>query len=95
MVKNLALSAIISVHIPSEEIIEKIYDLGTVHFSDAKEDLKKIGTRIFVDGKLIGYFRDGLKLVESLNYVEMQRFILTLEYLYINLKSRELQREFM
>jgi DNA-directed RNA polymerase subunit B len=66
LVKNLALSGIISVHIPSEEIIEKLYDLGTVHFFDAKEDLKKDGTRIFVDGRLIGYFKDGGQLAESL-----------------------------
>ncbi|MFB5617752.1 MAG: DNA-directed RNA polymerase subunit B, partial [Nitrosopumilus sp.] len=66
LVKNLALSGIISVNIPSEEIVEKLYDLGTVHFFDAKEDLKKDGTRIFVDGRLIGYFKDGEQLAESL-----------------------------
>jgi DNA-directed RNA polymerase subunit B len=66
LVKNLALSGIISVNIPSEEIVEKLYDLGTVHFFDAKDDLKKDGTRIFVDGRLIGYFKDGDQLAESL-----------------------------
>ena len=49
-----------------EEIVEKLYDLGTVHFSDAKEDVKADGTRIFVDGRLIGYYKDGEKLAESL-----------------------------
>jgi len=66
LVKNIALSGIISVNIPSEEIVEKLYDLGTVHFFDAKNDLKKDGTRIFVDGRLIGYFKDGEQLAESL-----------------------------
>jgi len=66
LVKNIALSGIISVNIPSEEIVEKLYDLGTVHFFDAKDDLKKDGTRIFVDGRLIGYFKDGDQLAESL-----------------------------
>jgi len=66
LVKNLALSGIISVSIPSEEIVEKLYDLGTIHFFDAKNDLKKDGTRIFVDGRLIGYFKDGEQLAESL-----------------------------
>jgi DNA-directed RNA polymerase subunit B len=66
LVKNLALSGIISVNVPSEEIVEKLYDLGTVHFFDAKDDLKKDGTRIFVDGRLIGYYKDGLELAESL-----------------------------
>ena len=66
LVKNIALSGIISVNIPSEEIVEKLYDLGTVHFFDAKDDLKEDGTRIFVDGRLIGYFKDGEQLAESL-----------------------------
>ena len=66
LVKNLALSGIISVNVPSEEIVEKLYDLGTVHFFDAKDDLKQDGTRIFVDGRLIGYYKDGLELAESL-----------------------------
>ena len=66
LVKNLALSGIISVNVPSEEIVEKLYDLGTVHFFDAKEDLKKDGTRIFVDGRLIGYYKDGGELAQSL-----------------------------
>jgi len=66
LVKNLALSGIISVNVPNEEIVEKLYDLGTVHFFDAKEDLKKDGTRIFVDGRLIGYYKDGGELAESL-----------------------------
>jgi DNA-directed RNA polymerase subunit B len=66
LVKNLALSAIISVNVPSEDIIEKLYDLGATYVSDAKDELKKEGTRVFVDGRLIGYFKDGQKLVDSL-----------------------------
>ncbi|PIW35501.1 MAG: DNA-directed RNA polymerase subunit B, partial [Nitrosopumilales archaeon CG15_BIG_FIL_POST_REV_8_21_14_020_33_23] len=62
LVKNLALSGIISVNVPSEEIVEKLYDLGTIHFFDAKEDVKKDGARIFVDGRLIGYYKDGAQL---------------------------------
>ncbi len=65
LVKNLALSAIISVGTPSEEIIEKLYELGTVHFDEAG-DLRRDGTRVFVDGKLIGYYRDGAELAASL-----------------------------
>ena len=65
LVKNLALSAVISVNVSSAEIVEKLYDSGTIHFSEAKEDLKKDGTRVFVDGRLIGYHKDGEKLAES------------------------------
>jgi len=66
LVKNLALSAIISVSVPSEEIVEKLYELGTDYFTDVKDPVKKAGTRIFVDGKLIGYHKDGEKLASSL-----------------------------
>jgi len=66
LVKNLALSAIISVSVSSEEIIEKMYEFGTAHFSEVKDSVKKDGARIFVDGKLIGYHKDGEKLANSL-----------------------------
>jgi len=66
LVKNLALSAIISVSVPSEEIVEKLYEIGTEYFTDVKDSVKKDGTRIFVDGKLIGYHKDGQKLASSL-----------------------------
>jgi len=66
LVKNLALSAIISVSVSSEEVVEKLYEFGTAHFSDVKDSVKKDGARIFVDGKLIGYHKDGEKLSSSL-----------------------------
>jgi len=66
LVKNLALSAIISVRVPSEEIIEKLYDMGTATFSEATAPLKLDGTRVFVDGRLIGYIKDGDKLADDL-----------------------------
>ena len=66
LVKNLALSGIISVNTASEEIVEKLYDLGIIHFFEANEDLKRDGARVFVDGRLIGYYKDGRELAESL-----------------------------
>jgi len=66
LVKNLALSAIISVSVSSEEVVEKLYEIGTEHFTDVKDSVKKGGTRVFVDGKLIGYHKDGEKLAGSL-----------------------------
>ena len=66
LVKNLALSAIISVSVPSQVIVEKLYELGTQHFTDVSDDIKRDGTRVFVDGKLLGYFKDGNKLAETL-----------------------------
>ncbi|MFZ0264281.1 MAG: hypothetical protein WAL42_04280, partial [Nitrososphaeraceae archaeon] len=55
LVKNLALSAIISVSVPSAEIIEKLYELGAQHVDEANENIRRKGARVFVDGKLIGY----------------------------------------
>ena len=66
LVKNLALSAIISVSVPSEEIVEKMYDLGAVPASEADEQAKTNGARIFIDGRFAGYYSDGAQLVESL-----------------------------
>jgi len=66
LVKNLALSAIISVSVSSEEVVEKLYEIGTSHFSEVKDSVKKDGTRIFVDGKLIGFHKDGEKLADNL-----------------------------
>jgi len=66
LVKNLALSAIISVSVTSEEVVEKLFEFGTAHFSEVKDSVKKDGARIFVDGKLIGYHKDGEKLANSL-----------------------------
>jgi len=66
LVKNLALSAIISVNVPNEEITEKLFDLGVSDLVNANNLMKKDGTRIFVDGKLIGFHKDGEKLVQEL-----------------------------
>jgi DNA-directed RNA polymerase subunit B len=66
LVKNLALSAIISVSVPQAEIIEKLYELGVQHVDEANENLRRKGARVFVDGKLIGYADDGQKTSETL-----------------------------
>ncbi|MDQ3840199.1 MAG: DNA-directed RNA polymerase subunit B [Thermoproteota archaeon] len=66
LVKNLALSAIISVSVPSAEIIEKLYELGVQHVDEANEDIRRKGARVFVDGKLIGYAENGRITADTL-----------------------------
>ena len=66
LVKNLALSAVISVSVPTAEVIEKLYELGVMHVTEAKDPLKENGARVFVDGRLIGYAEDGDELAETL-----------------------------
>ncbi len=66
LVKNLALSAIISISVPTAEVVEKLYELGVVHVTDAKDKLKEDGSKVFVDGRLIGYVDSGQELAETL-----------------------------
>jgi len=66
LVKNLALSAIISTSVDSSDIRQKLDDLGVADFLDVNDSVKKTGARIFLDGKFIGYFSDGEELVSSL-----------------------------
>ena len=66
LVKNLALSAIISVSVSSADIIEKLYELGAQHVDEANENIRRKGARVFVDGKLIGYVEDGQNTADTL-----------------------------
>ncbi len=66
LVKNLALSAIISVSVSSAEIVEKLFELGVEHVDEANDNLKRIGARVFVDGQLVGYVEDGGHLASTL-----------------------------
>jgi DNA-directed RNA polymerase subunit B len=65
LVKNLALSAIISVKVDNAEIVEKLHEIGLVDLSDNK-GIKSDSARVFLDGKLIGYSDNGHDLVNSL-----------------------------
>ncbi len=66
LVKNLALSAVISVSVSSAEIVEKLYEFGVEQVDEANEKLRNTGARIFVDGRLIGYAEDGRRLSNAL-----------------------------
>ena len=66
LVKNLALSAIISTSVDSSDIRQKLDDLGVEDFLDVSNSVKKTGSRVFLDGKFIGYFPDGEELISSL-----------------------------
>ena len=66
LVKNLALSAIISQNVPSEDVVETLYNSGVADFISANNEIKKDGTRIFVDGILIGFHKNGQELTRIL-----------------------------
>ncbi len=66
LVKNLALSAVISVSVSAAELVEKLFELGVHHVDEATADIKRGGTRVFVDGRLVGYSEDGSYLTNTL-----------------------------
>ncbi|MDH2901038.1 MAG: DNA-directed RNA polymerase subunit B [archaeon] len=65
LVKNLALSALISVSVPSAQVVAKLYDLGVKPFKEADEKLKLDGCRVFVEGRFVGFVKDGDALARS------------------------------
>ncbi len=66
LVKNLALSAVVSVTVPSAEVIEMLYEHGVVYHQDANDEIKSNGSKVFVDGRLVGFVKDGESLVSRL-----------------------------
>lgn len=62
LVKNLALSAIISVTSSSYDVVNKPFSLGVVRYSEADEQLMVKGAKVFVDGRLIGFVDDAQRL---------------------------------
>ena len=65
LVKNLALSAIISVSVPSQEVEEKLWELGAKQVRDSEQQLQVEGCRIFMDGRFLGYVDDGDRLAKA------------------------------
>ncbi|MEM2412776.1 MAG: DNA-directed RNA polymerase subunit B'', partial [Candidatus Bathyarchaeia archaeon] len=55
LVKNLALSACISVGVNPEKIKQILFSMGVAPVYEANETLKRYGAKVFVDGTLIGY----------------------------------------
>jgi len=55
LVKNLALSACISVGVNPEKIRQMLYSMGVMPAYEANENLKLSGAKVFVDGNIIGY----------------------------------------
>jgi len=55
LVKNLALSACISVGVNPEKIKQTLFSMGVVPVYESNEALKLSGAKVFVDGNIIGY----------------------------------------
>jgi DNA-directed RNA polymerase subunit B len=66
LVKNLALSACISVAISAEKVRQVAHGLGVISVRDANRELRLSGAKIFINGSLIGYYQDPSDLAYSL-----------------------------
>jgi DNA-directed RNA polymerase subunit B len=55
LVKNLALSACISVGVNPEKIKQLLFSMGVIPVYEANEAIKLSGAKVFIDGNLIGY----------------------------------------
>ncbi len=75
LVKNLALSAYISVGVPEEEVEEVLKELGMVPIEDVVEAIKNdeqppeeaiVGARVYLNGRPVGYHADANELANAL-----------------------------
>jgi len=65
LVKNLALSTCISVGVNPEKIKQVLFSMGVTPVYGANETLKRFGTKVFVDGNIVGYCTFPEKLTEE------------------------------
>lgn len=65
LVKNLALSASISVGVNPEKIKQLLFEMGTIPAYEATIDLRLQGAKVFVDGNIIGYCESPQEIVKS------------------------------
>jgi DNA-directed RNA polymerase subunit B len=71
LVKNLALSAVISIGVDSHEFVSKLRRMEVVGMEEADRKLRETGAKVFVDGLIAGYVNDAEKLAQEL--VRMRR----------------------
>jgi DNA-directed RNA polymerase subunit B len=71
LVKNLALSACISVGVNAEKIRQVLFSMGVAPVYEANETVKLSGAKVFVDGNIVGYCNDPEEL--ALEFKERRR----------------------
>ncbi len=71
LVKNLALSAVISTGVDSREFVSKLRRMGVVSIDEADGKLRAAGAKVFVDGLIAGYVREADKMAQEL--IRMRR----------------------
>jgi DNA-directed RNA polymerase subunit B len=68
LVKNLALSACISVAVGAETVRRLIYSMSGVPPPDASQDLRRSGAKIFINGSPVAYHPTPAEFVSGLKY---------------------------
>jgi DNA-directed RNA polymerase subunit B len=71
LVKNLSLSACISVGINPDKIKQLLFNSGVMPIAEASENLRLSGSKVFVDGNIIGYCSSPKELARE--FVERRR----------------------
>ena len=72
LVKNIALSSVISVSSSFDDILEKLSQIGIVDSRDISMEDRSRFCKIFVDGRLVGYTKDETKLVTEFRNMRRQ-----------------------
>jgi len=65
LVKNLALSACISVGVNPEKIKQVLFSMGVTPINEANETIKLSAAKVFIDGNIVGYCSSPEKLVKE------------------------------
>ncbi len=71
LVKNLALSAVITDGVDSREFVSKLRRMGVIPVDEADLKLRQGGAKVFVDGLIAGYVAEGDKMAREL--IRMRR----------------------
>jgi DNA-directed RNA polymerase subunit B len=66
LVKNLALSACISVGVNPEKIKQLLFTMGVIPVFEANETIRLSGAKVFVDGSIIGYCNSPAQLRQEI-----------------------------
>jgi len=66
LVKNLALSSIISVGVDPKEVVNRLHKMGVVKLEEADKKLRQDGSKVIVDGIIAGYCKEPEALAKEI-----------------------------
>ena len=72
LVKNISLSSVISVNSSFQDVFDRIQQIGIESTRDVDIEIRSQLCKIFVDGRLVGYVKDGDKFVQSFRTMRRQ-----------------------